>query len=434
MSPMSTLPEELKSYLQAHDLAQPAAFANEPQVGVQLALTRVIDLVTSSFAELAEQASGREVLWNGAREASETDPPATGSRPNSGSLAVAPSHGAGLVKSVLDDRYHGTVNTIATAAGVQTASITRLIDVVTSAALDVLGSQVAAHQWSAQELGQWLRSQPAAAPAPVSTPLLDLDLDRAAAAAPGGARATPATSAATGGVGAWLGQRSNALLLAVSLIAVAEFGYIMGTRHGVADEGVAVTPAPTPPSAANAGAGASRQYAAIPVTNLSVATGGRAKAAVPVMLKLKNGLRQIIGANSTESKLYQFLVDPSKEVDAVDPTKGWIGFDRIYFEPNKAVLTNESLWQLSNVALILKRFPAAKVKIGGYTDSSGQPLTNLRLSQARAKAAMTTLTGLGVPADHLSAAGYGALDNIAPNDTEESRALNRRVSLQVVQK
>ena len=176
---------------------------------------------------------------------------------------------------------------------------------------------------------------------------------------------------------------------------------------------------------------AAGQYTAIPVANLSAP---RTKTAVPVVLKLKDGVRQIIGANSTESKLYQFLIDPAKEIDLVDPTKGWIGFDRIYFDSNKATLTNESLWQLSNVASILKRFPAAKIKIGGYTDSSGNPLANLNLSAERAKAAKAALVSLGVPADRLTSAGYGVIDNIASNDTEEGRALNRRVSLQVTQK
>lgn len=154
----------------------------------------------------------------------------------------------------------------------------------------------------------------------------------------------------------------------------------------------------------------------------------------PAFLKLKDGRRQVIGASSTESKLYQFLVDPSRGVDAADPTTNWIGFDRIYFDSNKATLTNESLWQLSNVASILKRFPDAKIKIGGYTDNTGQPLTNLRLSKARAQSALEALVSLGVPATRLTAVGYGELDNIATNDTEEGRAVNRRVSMQVVQK
>lgn len=118
----------------------------------------------------------------------------------------------------------------------------------------------------------------------------------------------------------------------------------------------------------------------------------------------------------------------------VDPTKEWIGFDRIYFETSKAVLTNESRWQLSHVAGILKRFPAAKVKIGGYPDSSGNPLANLRLSQARADVALSTLVGRGVPADHLTAAGYGALNNLASDSPREGRFLNRRASLQATYK
>jgi OOP family OmpA-OmpF porin len=206
----------------------------------------------------------------------------------------------------------------------------------------------------------------------------------------------------------------------------------MNSWSGTAPSAVATvaTPVAMPNPGADKG-----QYAAIPVGNLpKAADATRGKSAVPVVLKLKDGARQIIGANSTESKLYQFLIDPSKEVDIVDPTKDWIGFDRIYFETNKATLTNESLWQLSNVASILKRFPTAKIKIGGYTDNSGNPLLNLRLSKERAEAAMASLVSLGVPAERLTAAGYGALDNIATNDTEEGRALNRRVGMQVTQK
>jgi len=237
----------------------------------------------------------------------------------------------------------------------------------------------------------------------------------------------PAVVPSSAAPASWFSKPANVLLVVVSIVAAAEFGYILNTRPAGAPEPVAAAA-----SAPAAGPGAATsQYTAIPVTNLSAA---RPKAAVPVVLKLKNGLRQVIGANSTESKLYQFLIDPSKEVDPNDPTKDWIGFDRIYFDTNKATLTNESLWQLSNVASILKRFPSAKIKIGGYTDNSGKPLTNLLLSKHRAEAAKEALVSLGVPADHLAAVGYGVIDNIASNDTEEGRALNRRVSLQVTEK
>lgn len=400
MTTLHNMPEDIKNFLRAHGSTPSGPLAAEHQVGVQLAISRVADLVMSTFEELAGQPSGRDTLWNAARAAHTTP---------------QPDADADLVKSALDDRYHGKVHGVATAAGIQTASVNQLVEQVSGAALSIMGDLVAQNHWTAQELSQWLRPQPGVA---------------SAAGAPLAAEfaAEPAAAQTTAGAPSWVARHAKALLLGVVFVAVAEFGYILGT-HTPDAEVAAVAPA------AEAGAPSSRPYTAVPVASLTSATdAARGKTAVPVVLKLKNGVRQIIGSNSTESKLYQFLIDPSKEVDLLDPSKGWIGFDRIYFESNKAVLTNESLWQLSNIASILKRFPAAKVKLGGYTDNSGSPYVNLRLSQGRAKAAMTTLVSMGVPADHLTSAGYGALDSIASNDTEEGRSLNRRVSLQVVQK
>ncbi|OGX90316.1 OmpA family protein [Hymenobacter coccineus] len=403
MTTLHNMPEDIKNFLRAHGLAPTGPLAAEHQVGVQLAISRVADLVMSTFEELAGQPGGRDTLWNAARAAHATP---------------QPDADADLVKTTLDDRYHGKVHGVATAAGIQTASVNQLVEQVSGAALSIMGGLVNQNNWTAQDLSQWLRPHPGTATA--GAPL---------AAAEYAAMPAPA-AAATAGASSWVARHANALLLGVGFIAVAEFGYILGTRNPDAE--VATT---TAAPVAEAGAPTGRPYTAVPVASItSAADAARGKTAVPVVLKLKNGVRQIIGSNSTESKLYQFLIDPTKEVDMMDPAKGWIGFDRIYFESNKAILTNESLWQLSNIASILKRFPAAKVKLGGYTDNSGSAYINLRLSQERAKAAMTTLVSMGVPSDRLTSVGYGALDGIADNDTEEGRSLNRRVSMQVVQK
>ena len=338
MTTLHNMPEDIKNFLRANGPAPTGPLAAEHPVGVQLAITRVADLVMNTFEELAGQPGGRDTLWNAARAAH---------------AAPQPDADADLVKTALDDRYHGKVHGVATAAGIQTASVNQLVEQVSGAALSIMGGLVAQNHWTAPELGQWLRPQPGAALA-AGAPLA-----AEAADVPVAARAAGATS--------WVARYANALLLGVGFIAVAEFGYILGTRNP--DPEVA-TAAPV----VEAGAPSGRPYTAVPVASLtSAADAARGKTAVPVALKLKNGVRQIIGSNSTESKLYQFLIDPTKEVDLTDPTKGWIGFDRIYFESNKAILTNESLWQLSNIASILKRFPDAKVKLGGYTDSSAAP-------------------------------------------------------------
>ena len=410
MTTLQHMPEEIENFIRDHQ--QPAsapARPGEAPASEHTALARVTEVVMSAFAETAGQTTGREVVWNLAREA--------GAAPDSG------QQGADLVRSVLDDRYHGTVNRIVKETGVQTATVGQLLETVAGAALAVMGRLVTENSWTAQQLGQWLRPHQAAAPV---TPVAVV------AAAPIVAR--PMAAAAGG---SWISRGSNALLVGVSLLAMAEFGYILGTRttgtSAAAEAAATTAPIPTEPATEGAAAVANHPYTALPVVNRSAGIS-RGTGAVPVVLKLKNGVRQIIGAASTESKLYQFLIDPSKEVDLVDPTKDWIGFDRIYFESNKATLTNESLWQLSNVASILKRFPAAKIKVGGYTDNSGNPLRNLQLSRERAKSTMDALVSMGVTPSRLVAVGFGALDNISDNDTEEGRSLNRRVSMQVTQK
>ena len=407
MTTIQQMPEEIAHFIRDHQ--PPTAAAGSLSPDEQAAQARVTEVVMSALAETAGQTTGREVVWNLAREAD--------TAPDSG------QQGADLVRSVLDDRYHGTINRIVQDTGVSTATVGQLLETVAGAALAVMGRLLAQNYWNAQQLSKWLRPHQAA-PAAV-TPVVPV-------------AARPMAAVANSEAGSWLAARSNALLLGVSLLAMAEFGYIVGTRHDTSEAPPAVAAStPTPPETAsdNAAPAADNPYKALPVINRSGTAGVEGgRAAVPVVLKLKNGLRQVIGAASTESKLYQFLIDPSQQIDLVDPTKDWIGFDRIYFETNKAALTNESLWQLSNVASILKRFPAAKIKVGGYTDNSGNPLRNLQLSRERAKSTMDALVSMGVTADRLTAVGFGALDNIADNATEEGRSLNRRVSMQVTEK
>ena len=100
----------------------------------------------------------------------------------------------------------------------------------------------------------------------------------------------------------------------------------------------------------------------------------------------------------------------------------------------KAQLTPESALQLGNIASILTTFPQSVVKIGGYTDSTGEALVNYQLSEDRARAAMLTLASMGVSADRLQAKGYGPKYFVRPNNTPANRALNRRVSIRVLRK
>lgn len=101
----------------------------------------------------------------------------------------------------------------------------------------------------------------------------------------------------------------------------------------------------------------------------------------------------------------------------------------VYFETGKAVLTLNSQQILDKVGYSLIERPDVRVEIAGYTDNTGAKATNVRLSNARAKAVRDYLISRGVNPDNVTAKGYGPENPVAPNTTKEGRGLNRRVEL-----
>jgi OmpA-OmpF porin, OOP family len=146
--------------------------------------------------------------------------------------------------------------------------------------------------------------------------------------------------------------------------------------------------------------------------------------------KLPDGVELTIPANGVENRLIAFIEDKSKEVDK----KAWFDFDRLLFETGSAKLKPESREQLQNMAAILKAYPVVNLKIGGYTDNTGNAANNKKLSQQRADAAMAELTKLGVDKTRLEAEGYGQDVPVADNSTAEGRQKNRRTSVRVTKK
>lgn len=152
-------------------------------------------------------------------------------------------------------------------------------------------------------------------------------------------------------------------------------------------------------------------------------------------IKLADGTELKVGQNSTEYKLYRFITDAGMQIDTVDKTKNWISFDRVYFETGKSVLTQESQNQIKNIALILKNYPQATIKIGGYTDNTGDAAINKKISDERAKIVGKELVKSGAAAKQVvESVGYGPEHPIASNDTDEGKAQNRRVDLKVASK
>lgn len=146
--------------------------------------------------------------------------------------------------------------------------------------------------------------------------------------------------------------------------------------------------------------------------------------------KLPDGVELNIPANGIENKLLAFIEDSSKVVDKTT----WFNFDRLLYETGSAKLEPQSREQLQNMAAILKAYPAVNLKVGGYTDNTGNAAANKKLSQSRAESAVTELVRLGVNQTRLEAEGYGQAYPVASNSTEAGRAQNRRTSVRVTKK
>ncbi|MCT4329507.1 OmpA family protein [Elizabethkingia anophelis] len=109
----------------------------------------------------------------------------------------------------------------------------------------------------------------------------------------------------------------------------------------------------------------------------------------------------------------------------------WYNFDNVNFVIGKAdKLEAGSEGQIQNIATILKAFPDAKIKIGGYTDKTGNEAGNLKLSQDRANFIKAELTKLGVGGQILEAKGYGSEHaTVAATASNEERAVDRKMAV-----
>lgn len=104
----------------------------------------------------------------------------------------------------------------------------------------------------------------------------------------------------------------------------------------------------------------------------------------------------------------------------------------VNFDFNRAEIRPDAAIILDEAARLLNQEPGARVRVEGHTDWIGTEDYNQTLSERRAEAVKTYLVDHGVSVDRLSTVGYGESNPIATNETQEGRALNRRVELKVL--
>ncbi|MCB2221423.1 MAG: OmpA family protein [Bacteroidetes bacterium] len=111
-----------------------------------------------------------------------------------------------------------------------------------------------------------------------------------------------------------------------------------------------------------------------------------------------------------------------------------IVLNNIFFDFNKATLTDESLAELDRVFKLLEETPKLKIEMSGHTDNIGSASYNQKLSEERAKAVVDYLVRKGISSSRLTYKGYGMTQPVASNETAEGRQQNRRTEFKVVEK
>ena len=103
----------------------------------------------------------------------------------------------------------------------------------------------------------------------------------------------------------------------------------------------------------------------------------------------------------------------------------------VTFASGESSVRPEFYATLNSVSRVLQKYNQTNVLVEGHTDNVGPDQMNLDLSIARAASVGNYLANQGVSAPRIDALGYGETQPIAANATDDGRAQNRRVEIQL---
>ena len=398
---MATLIDTVRSFMTPGLLSQASTVLGESQANVSRGLGAAVPAILAALLAKSSDAGAMrqimDLLTDRSIDPSAARNPAelmgTGGLPKSPLVDLA----RGFLSSLFDSRDAAVASAVASSAGLQPSSGSTLLGIAAPLVMSVLADRIRRDGLNATGLASLLSSERdrimREAPAGLAS-LLGLGGTAASAGFHDEYR-EPARRARP-----WLGPAALAALVVAAAL------WAFSQRRPA--EQMAQAPA---------GQTASRSLTDLPDL-------GTFKRTLPSNFELT------APANGIEKQVVLFIEDSGKPVDPAT----WFNFDRLLFETGSARLKPESTEQLRNVAEILKAYPAVKVKIGGYTDNTGDPDANLKLSQDRATNVMNQLIILGVAADRLNAEGYGQQFPVADNTTDAGRQQNRCIAMRLTAK
>ncbi len=149
------------------------------------------------------------------------------------------------------------------------------------------------------------------------------------------------------------------------------------------------------------------------------------------ILELPNGTVMKVMKDDFEEKLVNFLQSDYTSLGNDSLKNIWFDISNLRFNNNGTLLYNGQQ-SLVNLIAILHAFPAARIKIAGYTDKAGDEKDNLRFSSNEAASLQSLLISAGLAKQVLGADGFGSANAKYPaTDPEKNRFKDRRVSVSV---
>ena len=120
-----------------------------------------------------------------------------------------------------------------------------------------------------------------------------------------------------------------------------------------------------------------------------------------------------------------------KSIEEILASGEEIRINNIFFETSKAELLQESFSELNKLIDVLNKYPTVNVVLEAHTDNIGSDKFNDDLSLRRANAVQQYLVTNSIAPNRITEKGFGKRKPVSSNETEEGRALNRRVQFRL---
>lgn len=399
----NTLINSVKSVFTDLFISKFSALLNETQGNIQKAVQAAIPIVLTEVLRQAGSPAGATKIANLSKQAAGNDffGQLHELSVSSGSLvagSVLLKKGSDFAAGLLTDRKDIVIKEISRYSGASISSASFIAGVVSFASMDSIGRQMAAGSMDAKGLALWLDTQRESIMHEIPSGL--------EVKAPLGIHRYPREKAVRT-------RRNRVLSVVLGAIVLFVAIYFEFWPHQHTDLVSSANPADT--------------LVRVPAR---VAVLREAAHPSTIRVSLPNGKILDAYKGGTEDQLVSFLSDPDAKLHK--KRGDWFDFTKIGFASSSSSLLLESEMQLKNIVAILTAFPKAKIKIGGYSDNTGDSTDNVRLSQQRADNILAKLVDLDArPSQLIGAKGYGPNHPLGDNGTAAGRNMNRRMSLDV---